>query len=286
MEIIHGDCLSILNERDFEKFDLTFLDPPFNQGKDYRNHKDDLPESVYWDWMKDVCRKVFELSSDGAALYFMQREKNTEQVLKTLNQTGWNLQNVIIWKKLTSAVPGTYRFGKQYQIIAFATKGNRPRVFHRLRIDPPLPDSYKLKRKNGIYLTDIWDDIRELTSGYFAGDEAMRIENGERFHKQQSPVHLLLRIILSSTNPGDLVLDPFGGTGTTSVVAEQLQRRSVSIEKDKDNVEALEERIYASRKSDDISKYFKYYFCTPALETIWGQYTKKFADLSKEYCFC
>jgi DNA modification methylase len=85
---------------------------------------------------------------------------------------------------------------------------------------PPLPPNYK-STENGVYVTDIWDDIRELTSGYFAGDEAIRLENGERFHKQQSPIALLLRIILSSTQIGDTVFDPFAGTGTTLVTAYQ-----------------------------------------------------------------
>ena len=77
-------------------------------------------------------------------------------------------------------------------IIAFATKGKTPRVFHRLRIDPPLPADYKHARENGMFVTDVWDDIRELTSGYFVGDEALRDAEGNRLHKQQAPIQLLL----------------------------------------------------------------------------------------------
>ncbi len=147
--------------------------------------------------MQTVCARVRELTAEGGAIYFMQREKNTEAVLKCLRETGWTLQNLIIWTKRTSAVPNTIRFGKQYQIIAFATKGKRPRVFNRLRIDLPLRPEHRYSREDGVFVTDVWDDIRELTSGYFAGDEALRDNNGERIHKQQSPVALLLRIILS-----------------------------------------------------------------------------------------
>ena len=195
------------------ELDLTFLDPPFNQAKDYASHDDDMPEGVYWDWMKRVCGAVHAQTSEGGAIYFMQREKNSEQVLRCLRESGWTLQNLIIWKKLTSAVPMSRRFGKQYQIIAYATKSKRARVFNRLRIDPPLPANYKQKRANGVYVTDIWDDIRELTAGYFAGDEALRDADGERFHKQQAPIALLLRIILSSTQVGDCVFDPLPGRG-------------------------------------------------------------------------
>ena len=105
------------------ELDLTFLDPPFNQAKEYASHNDDMPEDDYWDWMKRVCKAVYGQTSEGGAVYFMQREKNSEQVLRCLREAGWTLQNLIIWKKLTSAVPMSRRFGKQYQVIAYATKG-------------------------------------------------------------------------------------------------------------------------------------------------------------------
>jgi len=220
--------------------------------------------------MRDICAKIYDRTSDGGAIYFMQREKNAEFVLRCLRESGWTFQNLIVWKKKTSAVPGMRRFGKHYQIIAFATKGKRPRVFHRLRINPPLPPGYKYERENGVFVTDVWDDIRELTSGYFAGDEALRNPSGNRSHKQQSPIQLLLRIILSSTNPGDLVLDAFAGTGTTLVVAEQLNRASIGIEIDKINIELIEKRIAEKRKADCVLSLFKDYECTPNLKGIWG----------------
>ena len=251
----HENCTTALDSSDFAvKVDLSFLDPPFNQDKAYNAWDDNLPPERYWEWMRDVCAKVYALTSDGGAIYFMQREKNTEFVLQCLRATGWTFQNLIIWKKKTSAVPGTKRFGKHYQVIAFATKGKTPRVFHRLRIDPPLPADYKHARENGMFVTDVWDDIRELTSGYFAGDEALRDADGNRLHKQQAPIQLLLRIILSSTNPGDVVLDPFAGSGTTLVVAEQLRRKSIGIELDSQNVTLIENRLAERRESDDVSR--------------------------------
>ena len=233
--VMHGDCASLLDQQNipFGHVDLAFLDPPFNQDKGYNEWDDNLPEAQYWKWMGNVCTKIYRQTASGGAIYFMQREKKTESVLRCLRESGWLFQNLIIWKKKTSAVPGMNRFGKHYQIIAFATKGERPRVFHRLRIDPPLPAGYKYERENGMFVTDVWDDIRELTSGYFAGDEALRDAEGNRLHKQQAPIQLLLRIILSSTKPGDVVLDPFAGSGTTLVVAGQLGRESVGIELDK-----------------------------------------------------
>jgi len=269
-KIIHGNCSDELKSKNLKDVDLTFLDPPFNQGKEYNDHDDSLPNEVYWQWMREICSKVYDLTSHGGAIYFMQREKNVEQVLRVLREAGWIFQNLIIWKKKTSAVPCTNKFGKQYQIIAFATKGEKPRVFNRLRISPPLPPGYRFERENGVYVTDVWDDIRELTSGYFAGDEAIRNSDGERFHKQQSPVSLLLRIILSSTNIGDAILDPFAGTGTTLVVAYQLNRTSIGIEIDTENVRCIESRLKNIMEADNIHRYYKDYRYTDNIEQIWG----------------
>jgi len=267
--VLEGDCLQYLNNGSITDVSLTFLDPPYRQGKDYRFFDDNQPASKYWGWLKEILLKVYEVTVDGGSVYFMQREKNAEQVLRVLRKTGWNLHNLIIWKKKTSAVPVHSRFSKQYQIIAYAIKGERPRVFNKLRIDlPPLPE-HKYERENGVYATDVWDDIRELTSGYFAGDEAIRDKTGSRIHEQQSPVALLLRIILSSTMPGDLVLDPLAGTGTTVVVANQLERKSIGIEIDPDNVRIIGKRLKLLRPSDNVAKHYDYYRFTPNLNEIW-----------------
>lgn len=276
-QLFQGDCIAVLsamNESSIVRagsgVGVTFLDPPFNQDKDYNVWNDNMATADYWLWMTDVCRKIYALTLDGGAIYFMQREKNAEFVIKCLLEAGWFFQNLIIWKKKTSAVPSPKRFGKNYQIVVFATKEKTPRVFHRLRINPPLPNGYKYERVNGVYVTDVWDDIRELTSGYFAGDEALRGADGNRLHKQQTPIQLLLRIILSSTDCGDIVLDPFAGSGTTLVVAQQLKRRSIGIEIDKDNIALILKRLGEIREADKISKFYKDYTCTSNLSNIWG----------------
>ena len=268
-DILKDDCEKTLKTNFSEKIHLTFLDPPFNQGKEYNSHNDDMPETEYWDWMTRVCKLIFEKTVDGGAIYFMQREKNTRFVLDALSKSGWTFQNLIIWRKKSSAVPGNTRFAKHYQIIAFATKGQKPNTFNKLRIQPTLLVTEKYERKTGMYITDVWDDIRELTSGYFAGHEPLRDRYKKRAHKQQSPVALLTRIILSSTKTDDLVFDPFAGTGTTLVVAKQLQRKSVGIELDSDNVSLIEKRLQSLRQADDITKLWDDYAHTRNLHKIW-----------------
>ena len=281
--ILQGDCLKWLENNPTEKIHLTFLDPPFNQGKEYRHFNDNLPQKEYWAWLAKIINRINSITVPGGAIYFMQREKNTEEVIKILGEGGWVFQNLIIWKKKTSAIPSDIRFAKQYQIIVFATKGRKPRVFNKLRINPPLPPGYKHNRENGMYVTDVWDDIRELTSGYFAGDEAIRDESGKRIHTQQSPVALLLRIILSSSIPGDCVFDPFAGSGTTLTVASQLNRKAIGIEIDPHNVEIIQRRIKRVREADDVNRFHDDYVYTKDLDGIWWG-IRIFPSISG-YCF-
>ena len=268
VEVVCGDCVEWLRANREKRIHLTFLDPPFRQGKNYRYFNDNMPEWEYWKWIEEILSLIHDITVEGGAIYFMHREKNTEFVLKTLRESGWNFKNLIIWKKKTSAVPYPY-FSKQYQIIAFAVKGERARVFNKLRVDAPPPPEYKYTRKNGIFVTDVWDDIRELTSGYFAGEEALRDAKGNRIHTQQTPIALLLRIILASSLPNDTILDPFAGTGTTLVVAKQLKRNAIGIEIDPEYVELIKWRLLNLRAADNIMRYYDYYRFTENLEKIW-----------------
>lgn len=252
--IFNDDCIHFLNvlspstvPMTPQKWHMTFLDPPFNQGKEYNDHDDNMDDDEYWSWIWRVCALVAGRTVQGGALYFMHREKNLKKLISTVESTGWTIQNVIIWKKKTSAVPGAYRYGKAYQPIIFATLGDKPCTFNKLRINPPLLVTERVKRKNGVYLTDIWDDIRELTSGFYAGEEAIRAPDNTRVHKQQSPLRLLARMILSSTMPGDTVFDPFAGTGTTGIAADWLGRNSILIEKDSNYTGVIQDRIISER---------------------------------------
>jgi len=263
------DCLNVLKNFSHQPT-LTFFDPPFNVGKKYYMHNDNMPDEEYWAWMSEILSLIRKHTLPGGSIYFMQREKNAHKVIETLLKTGWTFKNMIIWKKMTSATPMTTGFGKSYQVIVYATKGEKPRVFNRLRIDPELKPHQKVARKNGIFVTDVWDDIREMTSGYFAGAEQLKNENGKMAHHQQSPIALLVRIILSSSMPGDVVFDPFSGTGTTVVAARQLRRIGVGVECDPHYMELIQKRLADQRDCDRVDQYRADYKHTPNLEKIWG----------------
>lgn len=268
-DIINNDCVKFLNSTEYT-FDLTYLDPPFNQNKNYNSHNDQMDPVVYWNWMKEVCHKIYNKTTPGGSIYFMQREKNVKEVIAVLEDTNWTFQNLIIWKKKSSAVPCKNKFGKHYQIIVFATKEKKPRVFNKLRIDPPLLVTEKYQRPNGMFVTDVWDNIRELTSGYFAGEEPLRLPSGERLHNQQSPIQLVLRIILSSSKPGDFIFDPFSGTATTNIVARQISRNSICVEKDKMYFQYCIKRMNEFRDVDNIDRFKDDYKYTENLDDVWG----------------
>jgi DNA modification methylase len=156
-KVINDDCLKFIRRTRKKSFspNLTFLDPPFNQGKEYRETVDDLPEEQYWKMMKQICKLVFNRTVDGGSIYFMQREKNTKLVMETLEEAGWNYQNLIIWKKKTSAVPQNYKYSLSYQIIAYAIKVNSAKTFNKLRINPPRLITEKYERPDGMYVTDV-----------------------------------------------------------------------------------------------------------------------------------
>ena len=97
--IYNCDCLSWLKKYQKDNIDLTFLDPPFNQGKEYRYFDDNLSENQYWQFISNVLTEVYRISKKGAGIYFMQREKNTQFVLESLKNAGWIFHNLIIWKK-------------------------------------------------------------------------------------------------------------------------------------------------------------------------------------------
>ena len=266
VQIVTGDCLSWMRESDISA-DMCFMDPPFNQGRKYREHDDSMPEDMYWSWIADTLSEIKSVSSDGAAIWFMQREKNAHNVMRCLEQTGWSFRNLVVWKKKASPVFVKSSLSKHYQIIVYATKGDA-RCFNHVRIDAELPPNYKYPRENGLFLTDVWDDIREMSAGYFAASEQLKKPDGHRFHMQQMPIHLALRTMLISTKPGDTVLDPFAGTGTTLVAAQQIGRHSIGIDNDIVNTEKIKERTQNIRDADRVGQFYNYYRYTENLSDI------------------
>lgn len=264
--IVHSDAVTLLAGN---KSHFVWLDPPFNQGKKYGSHKDRMSDADYLIWMLLVIKASYDSLHDGGYLALMHRDKYIYDMYRLCIESGFSYRSTIIWQKMTSPTPQKAMLSKRYQPILLMQKGQKGRVFNHLRIDPPLPSNYKHERLSGMRIDDVWTDIRELTSGYFAGKEPLRNEAGERVHLQQMPKALILRFLLMVTMPDDTVIDPFAGTGTTAIVASQIGRNYICGDNDESCVEIAQNRLISMREIDRIEEIRHYYRYTENLDAIW-----------------
>ncbi len=231
-KIIKGDCIEILKEILEDSVDLIFADPPYNlqlRGDLYRpnqtrvdgvNDKWDQYSSFEeydqftYDWLKS-CKRV--LKKDGT-IWVIGSYHNIFRVGKIMQDLGFWTLNDVIWIK-TNPIPnfkGT-RFNNTQETLIWATKSQKSKyTFH-----------YKSMKAFG--------DDKQMRSDWYIpicnGKERIKL-NGEKTHSTQKPEALLYRIIVATSNPGDIVLDPFMGSGTTGAVAKKLGRNFVGIEKE------------------------------------------------------
>lgn len=274
IRLYQGDCLDILPSLD-SKIELTICDPPFNQKKEYAQFDDNQNPKEYWKWITCVLKQIYRNTSLGGAIYFMHREKNLEHIFRAMRSAKWNYQNLIIWRKMTRATPTTNALAKKYQVIYYGIKGDSPRIHNTLYGNTPMLAWHKKDSSKGVKIDDLWYDIRELTAGFFSGKEIIRNTEGRMAHDQQMPVALALRMILLSTSPGDTVLDPFLGSGTSLVVAKQINRVGIGIEIDRKNIDLAKKRLVQIRPQDDVDQYYGYYSTSKKINSIWGYRDQK-----------
>lgn len=242
-KIIHGDCIEVLKALPDNSVDLIFADPPYNlqlQGELWRPNQTKVDAVVDdWDkfnsfeeydnfstqWLKE-CRRV--LKKDGT-IWVIGSYHNIFRIGKIIQDLGYWLLNDIVWIK-TNPMPnfkGT-RFTNAHETLIWASKDKSSKYTFNYK---------SMKAFN--------DDLQLRSDWYIPicnGAERIRI-NGEKAHSTQKPEALLYRIILATTKPGDIVLDPFMGSGTTGAVAKKLGRRFVGIEKESFYIKVANERI-------------------------------------------
>ena len=246
--IILGDSILEMKKIPDHSVDLIFADPPYNlQLKDTLYRPDQTTvEAVTQDWDKfntyqeydnftnkwlKECQRVLK---KGGALWVIGSYHNILRVGSSIQDKGLWILNDIIWHK-TNPMPnfrGT-RFTNAHETLLWCTTSR----------DAKYTFNYQnLKELN---------EGKQMRSDWYipicAGKERLREENNQRSHPTQKPEALLYRILLASTNKGDVVLDPFSGSGTTAVVAKKLQRHFIGIEKDKDYVELSKKRLKATK---------------------------------------
>ncbi|WP_158915122.1 site-specific DNA-methyltransferase [Caulobacter sp. S45] len=243
--ILQGDCLEILAGLPDKSVDLVFADPPYNLqlGGDLHrpdNSKVDAVDDA-WDqfdsfeaydtftraWLKE-CRRVLK---DEGALWVIGSYHNIFRVGATLQDLGFWLLNDVVWRK-TNPMPnfkGT-RLTNAHETLIWAAKsqGQRRYTFNY--------DALKVFN----------DDVQmrsDWTLPICTGEERLKGVDGLKAHPTQKPEALLHRVLLASTRPGDLVLDPFFGSGTTGAAAKRLGRRFIGIEREQAYIEVAKARI-------------------------------------------
>jgi modification methylase len=242
--VIVGDCIEALKGLPQNSVDLVFADPPYNLqlASDLLRPNNTRVDGVddAWDkfssfaeydalsraWLKE-CRRI--LKPDGA-IWVIGSYHNIFRLGVALQDLGFWIQNDIVWRKV-NPMPNFRgkRFTNAHETLIWAARDRRARATFNYE---------SLKALN--------DDLQMRSDWLFpicSGPERLKDGGGRKAHPTQKPEALLHRVLLASTKPGDVVLDPFFGTGTTGAVAKRLGRRYIGIERDRDYARAAEERI-------------------------------------------
>lgn len=250
-DIVMGDCVTAMAALPENSVDLIFADPPYNlqlKGELRRpdNSKVDAVDDAwdrfesfeaYDDFTKSWLAAARRILKPDGAIWVIGSYHNIFRVGTALQDAGFWIQNDIVWRK-SNPMPnfrGT-RFTNAHETMIWASKSEKSRpVFH-----------YEaLKSLNdGIQMRSDW--LLPICTGH----ERLKDESGAKIHATQKPESLLHRIILGTTNPGDVVLDPFFGTGTTGAVAKKLGRHFVGIEREEAYIAAARARLRKIRKWD------------------------------------
>jgi site-specific DNA-methyltransferase (adenine-specific) len=230
-KIYRGDALEVLSQeiRD-NSIDLIFADPPYNIGKDFNGRKDRWSsDSEYLEWCYQWLDLCIRKLKDTGSMYVMAATQNMPY-LDIYLRDKLEILSRIVWYYDSSGVQARRYYGSLYEPILFCVKDKNQYTFNsgdilvdaktgaqRKLIDyrKVVPKVYNTKKVPG----NVWEIPRVR----------YRMDEYED-HPTQKPVALLARIIAASSNHGDLILDPFSGTFTTSCVAQNLGRRSIGIE--------------------------------------------------------
>lgn len=246
-QIIHGDCIEVMRELEAESFDVCFADPPYNlqlANELYRPNRtkvDAVDED--WDqfesmqaydrftaaWMTEVRRVL----KPNGTLWVIGTYHNIYRVGTVLMDLGFWILNDVVWIK-TNPMPNFrgVRFTNAHETLIWAVRDAKRKDY-----------TFNYEHMKG------YNDGKQMRSDWFIrenlciGEERLRDENGTKLHSTQKPESILRMVIEASTNSGDLVLDPFVGSGTTAAVCRKLGRRCVGIDSNEEYVRIARERL-------------------------------------------
>jgi len=250
--IIQGDCIPAMAALPDKCVDMIFADPPYNLqlGGELFRPEGGLVDAVDddWDkfdsfatydgftraWLKEARRVL----KDDGTLWVIGSYHNIFRVGAAVQDEGYWILNDIVWRK-ANPMPnfrGT-RFTNAHETLIWCAKGEDSRYHFNYRAMKALNDELQMRS----------DWLLPICSG----GERVKEAGGHKAHPTQKPESLLYRVLLACTQPGDVVLDPFFGTGTTGAVARRLGRKWIGIEKEAKYCAVAEERIASTLPLDE-----------------------------------
>ena len=229
--LIHGDCLDILRSMSPQSADCIFIDPPFNAGKEYQNSINDNRNIYeYRAWLSERLIECNRVLKTGGMFWLMQSQEHVGYCQAELERIGLTFCNIIAWA-YTNPTPLSNSFPHTWRPILLFSKGV-PKSFNWHWDIMAKPTLYfnPGRAKNIVYPHDLWPDIPKLVGGYLAQDELLIDANGRFAHLAQMPLRIAERAILTSTKIGDIILDPFMGSGTVGCAASKWKRHYIGME--------------------------------------------------------
>jgi site-specific DNA-methyltransferase (adenine-specific)/modification methylase len=255
-----GDCIEVMEQCiEAESVALIYADPPYNlSGKDlvllnnrtggpfYKMNEewDRWQAEDYWQFTQRWLAAAVRTLEPNGSIYVSCTYHNIGEVIMAGKQIGLKINNIIIWKK-TNPMPNltrrTFTHATEY-VIWFVKGAGWKFNYEAIKMLNP----YRTRTGQPRQMTDFMDFIE---MPLVQGKERLRRADGRALHPTQKPEALLEIIITASSDPGDIVLDPFIGSGTTAVVAQRLGRRWIGIENNPTYYEAALRRIQAAQQA-------------------------------------
>ena len=249
--LIRSDCISAMRSLPDACIDMIFADPPYNLqlGGDLSRPDGSHVDAVTDDWDKfdsfaaydkftrDWLAEARRILKPNGTIWVIGSYHNIFRVGATLQDQGFWILNDIIWRK-ANPMPnfkGT-RFTNAHETLIWASQSEKAKYTFNYRAMKTLNDELQMRS----------DWVLPICSG----QERLK-KGGHKVHPTQKPEALLYRVMLACTKPGDVVLDPFFGTGTTGAVAKRLGRKWIGIEREDGYCEAALERIEAALPLDE-----------------------------------
>ena len=250
--ILEGDCVTEMARLPDKSVDMIFADPPYNLqlGGDLFRPEGSRVDAVDDEWDKfesltaydnftrDWLEQARRILKDDGTIWVIGSYHNIYRVGALLQDADFWILNDVVWRK-TNPMPnfrGT-RFTNAHETLIWCAKDERARYTFNYRAMKALNDDLQMRS----------DWVLPICSG----SERAKDDDGAKAHPTQKPEALLYRILLACTKPGDVVLDPFFGTGTTGAVARRLGRRWIGIERENAYAKVARERIDSTLPLDE-----------------------------------